>query len=306
MVISIIGSGALGKLYGGLLSLSGHDVHFLVRSEYVHLKAQQFYELNFKETEEKINIEKLNLYQDPAHLPKADLVIITLKTTDNQSLKSLLAQTVKPSTTILIIQNGIGNEAYIEKICPTQTIISAISTVAATRQEKGKVDIFFLGELRLAPYKRNPQTPIIDFDQLWPSKPAPTIKHYDDYQTMRWEKLIWNITFCSLSIIYDKPSDILASTTPYVHTTQQIMSEIQDIAASIGVVITNEYIQKTIAVTRKVVDYYPSMYWDYAQGRPIEKEYIIDNALLVAKNHNVATPCLSLIRDRLEQLIKDR
>ena len=53
MKISIIGSGALGKTYGGLLSLAGNDVHFLMRSEYDEIREKGFFEINFSKEEKK-------------------------------------------------------------------------------------------------------------------------------------------------------------------------------------------------------------------------------------------------------------
>lgn len=39
MRYAIIGTGAIGTYYGGLLAKAGKEVHFLLRSDYEHVKA---------------------------------------------------------------------------------------------------------------------------------------------------------------------------------------------------------------------------------------------------------------------------
>ena len=305
MVISIIGSGALGKLYGGLLALSGHEVHFLMRSEYNQIKEQAYFDLNFKQLDKVLRVENPNIYSDATQLPKSDLIIITLKTTDNASLKNLLVSALKKDSTVLVIQNGLGNEEFIQTLCPTQTIISCISSAGATRQEHAKVDVFFLGALKIAPVKKEALNSKY-FSNLFTGEIDLKITAYDDYRLMRWQKLIWSVPFCALSIMYDQPCNVIASTKPYVNTAQLIMSELQDVAASIGISISNDYIEKILDMTRGVKDYYPSMYWDYKNEQPIEKEYILENVIKAARANHVSTPCLNLVIRKLDELTQSK
>lgn len=305
MVVSIIGAGALGKLYGGLLAQSGHDVHYLLRSEYETIQQQGYFDLNFIQLDKRLRVESPKIYSDSSLLPKSDLILISTKTTDNKQLESLLTHSLKADTTVMLIQNGIGGEETIQSLCPTQPIISCISTAGATRKEGALVDVFFLGALNVAYVDQaNPST--IDFKKLFNADvPVKTVV-LEDYRLMRWRKLIWSVPFCGLSIMYDKPCNIIASTKPYIHTAKLVMSELQDVAASNGVRISDDFINKTLENTTKVKDYYPSMYWDYVNGNPIELEYIFDNAIKIAKQNNIATPCINLVRQKLVELLSVR
>lgn len=300
MNISIIGAGALGKVYGGLLSLCGHEVNFLLRSEYDLIKYQKYFDLYFKELDQTVRIDSPRIYNESSQLPVADLVIICLKTTENKHLDSLLSTTLKPDTLVWIIQNGIGNEEYIEQFCPSQPIVSSISTVAATRKDNARVDIYYLGDLRLASF--NQQIDFSVFERLFSGSIKPKISVYDNYKQMRWEKLIWNVPFCTLAVIYDKSCDVLASEKPYEDIVNAMVKEVQAIAASEGVIISDEYIDKTVGMTKKVKNYYPSMYWDFVKQRPIEREYIFDNVLAIAEKNRVATPALISVKQKLDTL----
>ncbi|HLF66398.1 MAG TPA: 2-dehydropantoate 2-reductase N-terminal domain-containing protein [Gammaproteobacteria bacterium] len=68
MIISIIGSGAVGKIYGGLLAQAGHEVHFLVHSEYEALKSAGSYQIRVKDTDQSVTVSPLLLHTTGADL----------------------------------------------------------------------------------------------------------------------------------------------------------------------------------------------------------------------------------------------
>lgn len=302
MIISIIGSGALGKLYGGLLSLSNHDVHFLCRSEYELLNKQKYFNLQINQLSKNLKITTENIHHNANTLPPSDVVIISIKTTENNKLPALLQTVLKPNTIVLVIQNGIGNEETLSKICQTQPIIRCISTAAATRQPNGNVEIFSIGDLRIAPFKAQHAAYCETIQSIFDNTTEIPIKIFENYKEICWHKLLWNVPFCSLSIIYHQSSDILASEYPYHVISTSIMQEIVQIAKAENTLITKDYFDNLINLTKKLKNYYPSMYWDYKYERPVEKEYIIDNVVEIAKGHQLAIPTILLAQKCLEKI----
>lgn len=305
MKISIIGAGALGKLYGGLLALAGHDVSFLLRSEYNLIHQQAYFEIDLKENQQTLRVNDPNVYHKASELPAADLIIVTVKTTENSSLKTLLQDTIQDNSSILVIQNGIGNEEYIQALFPQHNIISAISTAAVTRAAKGKIDVYFLGELRIASAFEVGLSNL-SFETLFNRNASPNVVYYDNFKLMRWQKLIWNVPFCALSIIYNLSTDILAKQLPYSDIVLSIMKEVQSIALSENAKIEEEYIDKTLHVSKGVKNYFPSMYWDYKNNNVIELEYIFENVLKVAQKNQVKAPLIHLIYQHLLHLLQTR
>lgn len=301
MIISIIGSGALGKIYGGLLAKADNQVHFLMRSEYDAIKSSQYFNLSFIDPQQIVRIENPILHDQAKSLPISDLVIIALKTTENTHVASLLSGCLKEDTMVLVIQNGIGNEEWISRFTGKSPLICGISTVGAYRADPLTVDIAFMGDLKIAPYQIKDLELCKSLSLPLSTALKQPVQVYDNYKEIRWHKLLWNIPFASLSIIYDKTTNILASTQPYATIVRNVMSEVVEIAASDGVKISQEYIEKMLAATQKSKNYYPSMYRDYVEGKAIEKEYFIDNVLAIAKKHDIKTPMLNLIESKLAQ-----
>ncbi len=301
MIISIIGAGALGKTYGGLLA-PHHDVHYLLRSEYAQIHRQQAFDLYFKDQDKQLTIEHPKLHQTAQTLPPSDLVIITAKSTENAQIASLLTSCLAEKSVVLIIQNGIGNEEWISQFTQGCQVVCGVSTMGAHRIEGCAVEIEYIGELRVAPFKTADRTGC-DFIQtaFQGSMPQVPVRFFDNYKEIRWRKLMWNVPFSSLAIIYQQDTQKLATNQPFVSIVQSLMRELQDVAKADGVILTQEYIFKMLDATRTAGSYYPSMYYDYVQGKPIEKEYIIDNVLRVARVYQLNTPMLNLIESHLRK-----
>src|SRR5947207_8676961 len=106
-VIAVIGAGAVGGYYGAKLAHGGFDVHFLLRSDYaaIHEKGLEIQSIHGDFT---IPAKQLRAYDNPARMPKADLVIIALKATSNHLFDSLIRPLLKPDTALLTMQNGLG------------------------------------------------------------------------------------------------------------------------------------------------------------------------------------------------------
>src|SRR5258706_11022093 len=114
-VIAIVGTGAVGAYYGGRLGQDGHDVHFLLRGDYQAVK-EKGWTIRSCDGDFSLAPEMVHAYDDPAKMPKADLVIVTLKTTANDQFESLIAPLLKEGTSILTLQNGLGNEERLAEL----------------------------------------------------------------------------------------------------------------------------------------------------------------------------------------------
>ncbi len=299
MIISIIGAGALGKAYGGLLSLA-HEVHFLMRSDYSAISENKGFHCHFEQFEKNILVKDPHIHHKADTLPLSDVVIISLKTTENKAIPSLLSHCLKPSTVMLIIQNGIGNEEWVAQFTQCD-IVCGISSMGAFRASPLQVEIPILGELRLAPFRGEKACEQIKvlFKES-PIKLEPLI--FPSYKEIRWRKLLWNVPFSTLSIIYKQDTNTLASMQPFASIVLSVMREVAEIAKTQGVMITEVDMMKMMELTKTFKNYYPSMYRDYFKGLPIEKEYIIDNVISIARANEVQTPMLNMIGAHLEDL----
>ena len=111
MRIGVIGSGALGLFYGGLLQRAGNDVHFLLRRDYQAITSSG---LKVTSPRGDFHLRQVKGYRDSSEIGPVDLVLVGLKAYANQSLIELVRPLVDDETTILTLQNGLGNGLHRE------------------------------------------------------------------------------------------------------------------------------------------------------------------------------------------------
>src|SRR5437868_3696475 len=101
--IAVVGAGAVGGYYGARLVQHGHDVHLLLRSDYDHFRAHGL-QIRSVGVDFQLLPERIRVYTDPAAMPKADLVIVTLKSTENHQFPRLIPPLLHENTIILTLQ----------------------------------------------------------------------------------------------------------------------------------------------------------------------------------------------------------
>ena len=118
----IIGAGAMGSLFGGLLTLSGGEV-WLVGNRKDQIDAICSAGLTLEEKGE-LRIIRMNATSDVTSVGKADLVIFFVKTYDIEVAVSDALVLEKEDTIFLTLQNGLGNEeALCRKIDRTKVML---------------------------------------------------------------------------------------------------------------------------------------------------------------------------------------
>jgi 2-dehydropantoate 2-reductase len=104
----IMGAGAMGSLFGGLLASSGEEV-WLVDIWKAHIEAIQSKGLALEEKGQEITI-RIHATTDVASVGKADLVLFFVKTYHTAKAVSDSLVLEKEDTIFLTLQNGLGNE----------------------------------------------------------------------------------------------------------------------------------------------------------------------------------------------------
>ncbi|MGB9628992.1 MAG: ketopantoate reductase family protein, partial [Thermodesulfobacteriota bacterium] len=112
MKIAMIGPGAMGSLFGGLLTLAKEEL-WLVGYKQEQVEKICSEGLTFEE-KGKVQIIPMRATPDVRSVGKADLVIFFVKTYDTERAVSDSLILEKEDTIFLTLQNGLGNE---EALC---------------------------------------------------------------------------------------------------------------------------------------------------------------------------------------------
>lgn len=154
MKIAILGAGALGCYYGARLQESGQDVSFIVRSEYGYLKEHG---LQVKSLHGNISLPRINVYRDTEEVGPVDLVVVAWKSTANAGFSRALPPLMGPDTTVVTLQNGMGNAEEIARIIPADRIYVGLCFICAMREKPGHVNHLEGGNIQFAPFIPTPE-----------------------------------------------------------------------------------------------------------------------------------------------------
>jgi 2-dehydropantoate 2-reductase len=146
----MMGTGAMGSLFGGLLTLAGEEV-WLVGNRRDQIDTIRSAGLTFEEKGE-LRIIPMNATLDVTSVGKADLVIFFVKTYDTKVAVSDALALEKEDTIFLTLQNGLGNEEVICQKIDRKKVMLGVTGHGATYLGPGHIrhagwGKTFIGEL---------------------------------------------------------------------------------------------------------------------------------------------------------------
>ena len=298
MKYAIIGTGAIGGYYGGKLANAGFDVHFLLHSDYDYVRQHG---IQVNSCNGDFHLDAPNIYNNVEEMPKVDVVIVALKSTNNHLLRQLLAPLLNPGTLVLMIQNGIGIEPDVEKLFPDAWLAAGLAFICSNKTKPGIVDHLFYGNINIGNYsapKPVIDTLIADFDKAG-------VKAFDvDYLEARWKKAVWNMPFNGMSVVLNAQTDQLLADASTRTLIKAQMMEVVMAANALGVKNIDEaFADKMIANTDAMVPYSPSMKLDHDYHRPMEVYYLYTRPIQEAASAGVDMPLLKDLEQKLLKII---
>lgn len=148
-VFAVIGTGAIGGYYGARLHHGGHDVHFLFNSDYQHV-VDNGLRVDSHYGDFSITSNDLNAYSTSTDMPKADVVLVALKTTQNHLLGSLIQPLLKPNTLVMLLQNGIGAEQEVAETFKLPFVAGGLCFICSNKIGPGHIDHIDYGRITIA------------------------------------------------------------------------------------------------------------------------------------------------------------
>ena len=269
--IAIVGSGAVGCYYGGLLAHSGANVHFLMRSDLAAVRANG---LTIRTLGKVITVPTVQAAASTAEIGPCDLVIVALKATANAMLRAALPPLLKPETALLTLQNGLGNEEFLAAHWGEERVLGALCFVCLNRIAPGVIEHFDHGSLSIGEFRR-PAGDRLHAVAAAFRRAGVDANPVENLVTERWRKLLWNIPFNGLSIAANGATvaDVLAD-GGLRKLARDLMSEALDAAARLGSQIPAAFADFQIERSSSMGAYQPSSMIDWRLGRPVEVEAI--------------------------------
>ncbi|MBV6288105.1 putative 2-dehydropantoate 2-reductase [Pseudomonas aegrilactucae] len=292
--IGIIGTGAIGGFYGAMLARAGFDVHFLLRSEYAAVRDNGV-QID-SAVHGAVKVHPAQAYAQAVDMPPCDWLLVGAKTTGNAELAGVIAQAAASGAKVVLLQNGLEVEEQLRPLLPEHLhLLGGLCFICVNRTAPGVVQHQALGTVNLG-YHSGPAASGAVRQAITEAGAALFREAGIESQAManlaqaRWQKLVWNVPYNGLSVL------LRASTTPLMadpHSRaliQALMADVVEGARACGHELPSGYAEHLFAITEQMPDYWPSMYHDFAQQRPLELAAIYAAPLARARAAGCSLP----------------
>ena len=291
--ILVMGAGAVGGCFGGMLARSGAHVTFLARGP--QLEAMQ---------RSGLRVESAAVGEFVAHPTavkrlngdwKADLIVFCVKAYDNAGAIELIAPAVGGSATILTLQNGIGGgdqlaEAFgRDRVLLGAAYIEALRTAPGAVAHAGSAEIVF-GE------EDGVRTRRVDNIHEVFSGAGIEARVSEDILADLWSKLVFICALSGMTCITRSSFDRVIDTSATRDLARQVMREAEAVGRAKGVELAADIVDSTMAHFQEHKDeMVSSMHADLMAGKPLELSVLNGAVSRMGKEARVATPANDFI-----------
>jgi 2-dehydropantoate 2-reductase len=137
MRVAVMGAGGVGGYFGALLSRAGHEVAFVARGR--HLAAMRERGLTLRTDAGDIRIDRPTAADDPAKLPRADVVLFAVKLWDTEQAAQAIRPLLDRDSVVIPFQNGVESVERIAAVVGAAHVMGGAAYIAATIAEPGVV-----------------------------------------------------------------------------------------------------------------------------------------------------------------------
>lgn len=293
MKIAIIGAGAMGCLYGAYLS-QHHDVYMI---DALPAQVNAINQNGITLTEEdghQQNYPNVLAYLSGQCLHPVDLVIIFVKSTYTEQALEQNHNLFKPSTIVMTLQNGAGNDRKIAQYIAPENIIIGTSKHNAVNLGNGRINHSGSGITDIGSnHDANHITARVS-ELLTQARFNVCVA--DDIQRIIWSKLLVNLSVNTFTAITMTPIGYMIKNDSAWDFAKRLVYEAIEVAEADGTYFDRrEALNMVREVCIKAGDGYSSMYQDRKRRVKMEIDAINGAIVEQAKQYGVPTPYNTLI-----------
>jgi 2-dehydropantoate 2-reductase len=299
MRIAVIGTGAVGGYFGAKLAEAGHELVFLARGK--HLEALQAAGLRILSPNGDLHIQKADFPASAAQAGVVDVILFCVKSYDTQSAAESLGPLLSAHTTILSLQNGIDNPEKIAAVWRDHAVFPGVVYLGAEICSPGVIRHSNGGKIVFGAADGQRSQSAMQIERLLSEAGIPC-QLSSNIHEVQWSKLLWNAAFCAISCLARADVKQIVDSAPLTSLAIDCMVEVQSAAELRGVILPRALFDQTIAFSRGLGAFKPSMLQDLEAGKRLEYEAFNGLIARVLQASGKAAPINQAFQSLLQQL----
>ena len=300
MQIAIIGAGAMGSLFGAMLSAVA-DVCLIDPFE-AHVRTISEKGLLVEKPDGASARYSLFATTNPEDLEtKADLAIIFTKSYKTETAAKTAKPLLKPDGLALTLQNGLGNLEMISEVLGRERSVAGVTSHGGTLVGPGHVRHAGEGPTYIADDPRNS----LALKRIAKTFDAAGIltSLAENLDTLIWGKLVINVGINALAAILRVPNGVVGMTSSCRKIMANAVAEAENVAHGLGIELPYERpLNQVIKVCGNTAGNRASMLQDILRGARTEVDVINRAIVRKGKVLGIATPCNEFLSEMIEAL----
>lgn len=298
--VAIVGPGAMGCFWAALLREKEHDIWLLdKRSDRAKKISESGITLQTLNETRHISIKATS---DPKLIGIVDLLVISVKSYDTQAAIQSSIPLVSFDTSVLTLQNGLGNLEQICKVFPQEQVIGGVTSHGATLTSDGHVK--HVGGAKTLIGKIDG---IIDNRLKYTSSLLNNCgietEISDDIIAAIWTKLIINAAINPITAILGVKNGELLKKNSTISLLKMVVEESTKVAFGANIkLLTDDMFQAVEEVCKVTSENISSMFQDILKGRRTEISSINEAIFRKAEEVGVEAPVNRLLMEMVKAI----
>jgi 2-dehydropantoate 2-reductase len=278
MQVAVIGAGAVGCYYGGLLLKAGHDVTFIGRQPHVDAINAHGLLLDMQDFKGHLPAKAAT---DTSGLAAPDIVLVCVKSADTEAAGRSLAGHLRPDTSVLSLQNGVDNAQRLGAVI-AHPVNPAVVYVGSGMAGPGHVKHRGGGGLAIG---ASPASKALA--ELFEAAGIQTTIAAD-IETTLWSKLVINCAFNALSAVAGIAYGPMIEVEGAREVIAGAVQEAVDVARASGVAMPDDLVAQILKIPAAMPNQTSSTAQDLSRGKPSEIDFL--NGHVVRKGAALGIP----------------
>ena len=282
--VAVLGAGAVGCYYGGMLARAGHRVTLIGRPLHVDAIAKHGLRFDTKGFSETIKTETST---SAAAVRGAQLVLFCVKSTDTETAAAQIAPHLDADAVVLNLQNGVDNAERIQARVKNPVIPAAVY-VAAEMAGPGHLKHHGRGDFVIgAMDSRVSAEMLLKLKQQF-EHASVAVAISDNVAGELWAKLVLNCAYNAISAIAQLPYGRMIEGPGIRNLMRDVVEETLAVAKASGVRMAPGMLERTLKLADSMPTQYSSTAQDLARGKPTEIDHL--NGFVAGKGEALGIP----------------
>ena len=295
--IAVMGAGAVGCYYGGMLARAGHDVTLIGRPNHVDAIQRDGLLLDTQSFKEQV---RLQASTEPSAVAGATLVLFCVKSTDTESAAAAIRPYLLPGALVLSLQNGVDNAVRLQATLPDQEVAASVVYVATEMPGPGHVKHNGRGELVIAASPSSAEAAALLVAAGVPTEISTNV------MGALWAKLILNCAYNALSAITQQPYGKLVLGEGVQDVIRDLVNECLAVAQADGITVPGDVWQAVERIAQTMPQQLSSTAQDLARGKRSEIDHLNGYVLRRGEVLGIATPVNRVMHTLVKLLEESR